>query len=376
MAASTVAPLYRLVSLALFALVLRLSPVSSQQDPNAVLRFYPLSLSAPWSPRWDSNMEWYPHELAFTPVNAQGVPQNPVRWSGRVMIVQGNANSNPRTNDVWASSDQGYTWYLIAGRAGNVSAAFNSGASSFTLTLSRAATGVDSRQRIYRIGGSDANGALYSSVWMSTNGGLSWVDQSTRLGAAPIIPARQRSSIMFDAQDNVYIIGGEVRLSDHLMTSTGFKSTDQGITWQNVNPTPWNPRGSGIFLSHTAPKLGVEILTYFTGWDGRVAGLYNEVWVSSDMASSWSRIKSNWGDGLPPFKARDAANAEVTKSGVMILVGGQAEESSTRRETLNDVWVSMDGGYSCQRTHHAALHAAPPHCAHNALWLTRSPDSL
>jgi hypothetical protein len=69
--------------------------------------------------------------------------------------------------------------------------------------------------------------------------------------------------------------------------------------------------------------------------------------VSSDLANTWARVRSNWGSGLAPFKARDAANAEVTKDGVMVLVGGQAEEG-TNSETLNDVWVSMDGGFSCQ----------------------------
>ena len=292
-------------------------------------------------------MEWYPHALTFTPVNAQGVAQTPITWPGNVIIIQGNAQGT-RTNDVWASGNLGYNWYLIAGRTFNISAAGTRATSSFNPVLSRAATGVDNHQRIYRIGGSDTSNGLSDAVWMSTNGGLTWSNQATAQGNSRIIPSRDRASIMFDDDDNIYLIGGEIRIDGYLMTSSAFKSTSQGITWTPINPTPWNARSSGIFLHHRSPKLDKEILTYFTGWDGRDDGVYNEVWVSSDLANTWERVKSNWGSGLAPFKARDAANGEVTSSGVMILVGGQSVEG-TLRETLNDVWVSMDGGFSCQR---------------------------
>ena len=333
-------------------LALLLSPqcaLLASAQAGGLLRFTPQTLRAPWSPRWDSNLEWYPHSLTFTPVNAQGVAQpTQMTFNERVMILQGNAQA-PRTNDIWASGNLGQTWYLIAGRTVNISAAGARATSSFSPVLSRAATGVDGRQRIYRVGGSDAAGLLYNSVWMSTNGGLSWANQAAAQGALPFLPGRDRSSIMFDANDDVYMVGGEVRVGDGLMTSSAFKSSDQGITWTPLPPTPWNPRSSGIFLTHRSQQLGgVDILTYFTGWDGRTDGLYNEVWISSDFSQTWTRVRTNWGAGLAPFRARDAANGEITESGVMILVGGQSVEGA-RRETLNDVWVSADGGYTCQQ---------------------------
>jgi hypothetical protein len=70
------------------------------------------------------------------------------------------------------------------------------------------------------------------------------------------------------------------------------------------------------------------VFTYLSGWDGSL--LYNDVFVSSDGMITWTRVRSNWGDGLPPWPARDAANAEMTASGVIVIIGG-----TTTGETLS-----------------------------------------
>ena len=351
--------------LLLLSLLLVLSPflLLTTAQPVPLLRFLPQTGRAPWSPRWDSNLEWYPHSLTFTPVNAAGVAQpTPMTWQGRVMIVQGNGQA--RTNDVWASGNLGISWYLIAGRTSNISAAGTRATTSFTPTLSRTATGVDHAQRIYRVGGNDAAGNLYNSVWLSRDGGLTWTNQAAAQGAAPFIPGRDRSSIMFDADDNVYLIGGEVRTSDYLMTSTAFKSHRPGHhAGRTLNPTPWNARGSGIFLSHRSAQTGCgdPDLLHGLGWS-RGNGLYNEVWVSSDhghVVGRASRVQLGRRASLPS-SARDAANAEITKSGVMMT----RWEDSRRRapqsgRRLNDVWVSMDGGYSMGSAHASMQRVTP-----------------
>ena len=257
------------------------------------------------------------------------------------MVVQGNAQV-PRTNDVWASGDLGVSWYLIAGATTNVSAAGDRANSSFTEVFSRPATGIDQHNRIYRVGGEDARGNLHNSVWLTSDGGLTWFNQATSQNAEPFTPGRSRSSLSFDEDDTAYLVGGEIRVSDHLMTSSAFKSDSEGISWTALPPTPWTPRGTGILLTQQSAQLqGASILTYFTGWGGQLNRVYNEVWVSSDHATTWVQVRTNWNNGLAPFRARDAANAEVTQAGVMVLLGGQSNG-----ELLNDVWISMDGGFS------------------------------
>ena len=182
---------------------------------------------------------------------------------------------------------------------------------------------------------------------MSANGGLTWVNQNTAQGAVPFTPARERAGLMFDNSNNLYLLGGMWR-ADYIMTNTIFKSTDSGVTWPYAahTETPWEGRASGLFWTFKAnPRAQIEfdnnnpnreILVYTAGWNGTIPnGLSNEVWISADYSRSWSRVRSNWGSGLAPFRARDAANGEVTNGGVLIIVGGQADDQQGK-EILNE----------------------------------------
>lgn len=89
--------------------------------------------------------------------------------------------------------------------------------------------------------------------------------------------------------------------------------------------------------------LCLEIFTYLSGWDGSL--LYNEVYVSSDAMVTWTRVRSNWGDGLPPWPARDAANAEMTASGVIVIIGG-----TSATETLSAAAATAPAGCADRST--------------------------
>lgn len=183
---------------------------------------------------------------------------------------------------------------------------------------------------------------------MSTNGGLNWVNQAGLQGANSFSPGRERASLIFDSQDSVYLLGGMWR-GDYAMTNSIFRSSNLGVTWpwQDQSETPWEARGSGLFFNFKAnphalidfgsTNVNREILVYTTGWNGKgpPTGLSNEVWISADYSRTWSRVRSNWGSGLAPFRARDAANGEVTEGGVMIIVGGQADDEQGS-EPLNE----------------------------------------
>ena len=167
----------------------------------------------------------------------------------------------------------GMSWFLIAGRTNSGQGASGPRAdTSFpSPALSRPATGVDRRNFIYRIGGSDPSGSRRDSVYMSYDGGQSWVDQTVRTGSNRISPPRERSSLIVDNADNLYLLAGYGQTQ---MTSNAVKSSNQGVTWTPLPNTPWQARASAQALTHWAPRLQREVMTFMSGWDG--ANLYND----------------------------------------------------------------------------------------------------
>ena len=320
----------------LLSLLLVLSLLSPSLLPlvhSQVLTFTPRTASAPWNPRSESNIEWFPYPMTATLVSGATVT-----WPGRLMVLQGNGEGTvaARSNDIWVSPDQGVTWQLVAGRTvANVQARGGRVNTSFTPVLSRPATGIDNRHFIYRIGGSQVNGTKEASSWMSYDGGQSWMDQATRPGATKFAPGRDRTNIVVDESDNVYLISG-CSAGSTVHTPTVWMSPSQGFTWQQLPNVPFTARGTAVAFSHRSRRLNREVFSYVTGWDG--VALHNDMWVSSDLARTWHPMP------LPPFIPRDSANGEVTRDGVIILVGGQSTQNGVQI-ALNDVWISMDGGW-------------------------------
>ena len=206
---------------------------------------------------------------------------------------------------------------------------------------------------------------------MSSNGGLNWVNQASLQGANSFSPGRERAGLIFDSRDTLYLLGGMWR-GDLAMTDSIFRSSNLGVTWpwQEATVTPWQARGSGLFFEFRAnPRAQIdfaagnpnrELLLYTTGWNGQLApnGLSNEVWISADYTRTWSRVRSNWGSGLAPFRARDAANGEVTAGGVLIIVGGQADDLQGS-EILNESATQANDQSSLNHPPYPSQHCTP-----------------
>ena len=75
--------------------------VSAQYDPNSQLSFYPRTTNASWSPRWDSNIEFYNKRLSVVLPNGTTLV-----WPGRIFILQGQGSGTAaqRSNDGRASN--------------------------------------------------------------------------------------------------------------------------------------------------------------------------------------------------------------------------------------------------------------------------------
>ena len=67
------------------------------------------------------------------------------------------------------------------------------------------------------------------------------------------------------------------------------------------------------------------------------------MWTSSDSGKTWQvlNIRSAW-------PQRDAFNGEITKDGVIVISSGLGDRDLglALEAPLNDVWVSLNGGYS------------------------------
>ena len=74
--------------------------------------------------------------------------------------------------------------------------------------------------------------------------------------------------------------------------------------------------------------------------------LWNDVWKSSDLGTSWRAL------GAAPWPARGYFQA-VTKDGAMFVLGGQNQPSGQPSEFFNDVWRSYDGQHWKQLTANA-----------------------
>ena len=155
------------------------------------------------------------------------------------------------------------------------------------------------------------------------------------------LPPRWGANVVVDAKGKIYVTGGAgegtVTLRD-LWVSTNNGAT---FTQPSSTPPPYmtgnRGRTKGFLLHRRSLVLGKDILYFGTGYTN--VGQHNDVWVSSDDGVTWTAVTTR-----AAFPSRDAAGAEITAAGLMVITGGQTTFPAS--EVLNDVWVSADGGYT------------------------------
>ena len=261
--------------------------------------------------------------------------------ASNTLILQG--NDNTQENDVWISSDAGRTWDLLSGisRNGGIWNAPNGfNERSFSPPAAAVAFTTDNIGRIYRISGQTSDpltaGTCVTDVWMSTNG-QQWDNQQLRQGAT-FPRGRKFASAITDSLNNLFLMGGQT--CDWVQLYDIWQSSDQGRTWQARNQNlPVSGPIAGVLLNvPVTVRAGAgitEALIYTTGWDGNSD--FNDVSVSTDKGASWQVITNS-----AAFTNRDDANGEVTRDGIIVIMGGKREtviNQVTRTEVLNDVSV-------------------------------------
>ena len=287
---------------------------------------------APWSPRAGGVAEWY------TGTTRDASTGNVVR--GPMILMYGvgvwtsfNEQDEART-DVWYSTTYGRTWGQV-----QVDEPFTPMLSAITVQ--------DSKGRQFRIQGAQAqppNNGDNPEVWMSSNGGVVWKPQG-QTG----LPGGERflGQAVVDSNDVIYVTMGQ---SSEGALSDVWSSTNQGVRWTRrlVGGTRTSPPPRAVHGS-VAGKFrdGTDLIWVMYGWERGsgapgVGNIYrNDVWVSNTQGGSWVQLLAH-----APWTARGDCQIEITDSGVIIVAGGVSSAQGEDKRQLNDVWASLDGGYS------------------------------
>ena len=294
--------------------------------------------SAPWSARSTMQVELYGRPTSYKSLTSGQM----VSVAANSLILQGNQNFVE--NDVWLSSDRGQSWQLIAGVShngtnGRTAAASPYDVSSFTPDSSFGGFTVDSAFNIYRIGGSLADGQCTDAVFLSTDG-KTWNNQITA-NSRRFSPLRDETVAVADSAGRLYLLGGR-RCGDKARLNDVWMSSDKGKNWvRQTASAAWSARIAPFVLSQRNKGASTDVLLLFGGVDG--SGDKNDIWYSTNQGVRWVAMTQT---GRPHWSSRNNLNAEVTRAGLIVMTAGKHDHPDGRREYLNDVWVSGDGGWS------------------------------
>ena len=134
---------------------------------------------------------------------------------------------------------------------------------------------------------------------------------------------------------DIYVIGGTTSSSPLTLTSEVWRSSDEGLTWDQVaDPTK---RFTPARANHGSVVLDGNI--YMIAGFNSLSFTNDDVWKSIDRGVSWTQIATG-----TRFSARQLADAQVL-NGEIYLMGGFNGISN-----LNDVWKSADGASWTQVT--------------------------
>ena len=328
------------------------APVAAAGDG---LRFRLLTASAAWEGRAQGALFFLNKSISFTSVETD----RRVTFPSGFLVFGGWGSDPPRHNDVWASSDA-RLWHLISGRtkdgvaAASPDSSFDNGGRGGVLSAMDPRTG-----NVFHLGG---GGVGQYEVWMSTNG-VVWRDQQAGTPSPHAIGVY--GMLVVNSQGRlVEAAGGDTSGPVvSLFNNDVWTSRDLGKTWrQQTAMAPWPARFVASAMSwqmreETDEQSAVDVM-WVIGGNTRVESS-NDVWASSDEGRSWALINA-----LGSFNQREGASSLVTRDGLMLVVGGFADDTvgTTPIATTiaNDVYVSANGGYTWGR------------CVKDAEWEDRS----
>ena len=201
---------------------------------------------------------------------------------------------------------------------------------------------------ILSIGGRDATGASSRTVYRSLDARRWTLEPPT------FSPPRHFTSCDIDETALAYIIGGHTEgpSGEAVLLNDVWKSSvvSELDSWRRLTAAaPFSAREEHLVLIANSTALRREVIYVIGGKTSCTnANCYNgansnDLWASSDQATSWTQINAR-----PPFGPRWGHGGVVTSAGVLVVWGGMNSPTGLYEDTTTyrDVWASFDGGYN------------------------------
>ena len=308
---------------------------------------------APWSARASPALLVMQKPITFRQVADKSLVSTPPNWllmyEGSLAVAS-DGISAPSENDVWASGDEGQTWNLISGISYNGSRGYQESTQPYSSFIHRRLSNNcedPSNDDVYSIGGLYGQGFTATStneVYYSSDS-ITW---SIRSGSSTsFVPTRYSSSCDIDGNHNMFIVGGRQYDSVTTLLNDVWMATNLGRNWlQQTARAPFKPRADHLTIIHDNRAFGKSLIYVIGGAISADEGdiqTANDVWVSSDQGVTWAAVNP-----AAPFQPRRGLTGVITNSGVMVIVGGTYTSTgrTNDQQALRDMWLSLDGGYT------------------------------
>ena len=180
-------------------------------------------------------------------------------------------------------------------------------------------------------------------------------------------PRDNHSSVVLGK--DIYVIGGTVSLLPFTFSDEVWRSSDGGLTWDQVPNTEKRFKPARTLHSSVVLEGNIYIIAGLsTAGTGRTLNYNNDVWKSADGGVSWIPVPA----AAPGtrFSKRRAAKAQVL-NGEIYLLGGRKHDDTN----LNDVWKSADGASWTQVTATPIPSPSPRFAARNGFASVMLPGS-
>lgn len=226
----------------------------------------------------------------------------------------GNASTHQYFNDVWSSKNL-VNWTLVS--ADNP----NPGTAKWSQRGGQVA--LYFKNKLWVIGGQDANGDPSNEVWSSSDG-ATW-NLTGQYGV--ILQARSdATAVVF--KDKMWMMGGHTGVQ---LWNDVWSSSD-GVTWNQTTSAGWSGR-----YGHASVVFNNKI--WVMGGAIGMGTLANDVWSSSDGVH-WNQVTSQ-----ATWSPRFGSSLQVYNN-KMYLMGGETVSTNPvccTYPSTNEVWSSTDG---------------------------------
>ena len=207
---------------------------------------------------------------------------------------------------------------------------------------------------LYVIGGRTAATERSNEVWRSADDGLTWdqVAEGTATDNTLFTPRSAHTAEVIG--DAIYLLGGSTTDADGTNRNRFddvWTSADRGVTWRQTAATPRYPARE----AHSSAVLGT---TLYVIMGSASYGAAEDIWRSTNLGSTWSRVANNIVGIDPHF-----SHASVVVGNRVYVIGGfegLGNVNSVWRSAAtvgNTGWTQVATGtrFSARREHSAVV---------------------